>query len=194
MRPDARAAERDGGERAESCAVLRSPLRAAVHAGAAGRLRGHRCPRREPEDEPGGVNRPHRFYAHPRMAQRAPRDRALLHARGPAYKCSPCPSGERHPLEIHLRDKHLLFSSTTLSHHPNRILIMKFAAAVSALLFAASAVLAAPSATTTVTVSYDQTYDNANGDLHTVACSDGPNGMLSKGASRLTPPRAPRRV
>ncbi|KAI0352772.1 Cerato-platanin [Trametes cingulata] len=34
-----------------------------------------------------------------------------------------------------------------------------------------------------VTVSYDQTYDNANGDLHTVACSDGPNGMLSKGFS-----------
>ncbi|KAI0676689.1 Cerato-platanin [Trametes maxima] len=34
-----------------------------------------------------------------------------------------------------------------------------------------------------VTVSYDQTYDNAGGDLHTVACSDGPNGMLSKGFS-----------
>ncbi|KAI0637628.1 Cerato-platanin [Trametes polyzona] len=34
-----------------------------------------------------------------------------------------------------------------------------------------------------VTVSYDQTYDNRNGDLHTVACSDGPNGLLSKGFS-----------
>ena len=32
-----------------------------------------------------------------------------------------------------------------------------------------------------VTVSYDQTYDNSSGDLHTVACSDGPNGMLTKG-------------
>ncbi|KAL7281976.1 Cerato-platanin [Trametes coccinea BRFM310] len=32
-----------------------------------------------------------------------------------------------------------------------------------------------------VTLSYDQTYDNASGDLHTVACSDGPNGMLTKG-------------
>ncbi|KAI8984927.1 Cerato-platanin [Trametes punicea] len=32
-----------------------------------------------------------------------------------------------------------------------------------------------------VTVSYDQTYDNSSGDLHTVACSDGPNGLLTKG-------------
>ncbi|KAI0329946.1 Cerato-platanin [Cubamyces sp. BRFM 1775] len=32
-----------------------------------------------------------------------------------------------------------------------------------------------------VTVSYDQTYDSSSGDLHTVACSDGPNGMLTKG-------------
>ncbi|CDO74206.1 hypothetical protein BN946_scf185043.g258 [Trametes cinnabarina] len=32
-----------------------------------------------------------------------------------------------------------------------------------------------------VTVSYDQTYDNKSGDLHTVACSDGPNGLLTKG-------------
>ncbi|KIJ24250.1 hypothetical protein M422DRAFT_56470 [Sphaerobolus stellatus SS14] len=28
---------------------------------------------------------------------------------------------------------------------------------------------------------YDPVYDNANGDLHTVACSDGPNGLLTKG-------------
>ncbi|KAH9853380.1 Cerato-platanin [Lenzites betulinus] len=34
-----------------------------------------------------------------------------------------------------------------------------------------------------VTVSYDQTYDNKSGDLHTVACSDGPNGLLTKGFS-----------
>lgn len=58
---------------------------------------------------------------------------------------------------------------------------MKFFAAVTALVFAASAALAAPSTTTTVTVSYDETYDNANGSLATVACSDGPNGMLTKG-------------
>ncbi|KAI9069531.1 Cerato-platanin [Trametes sanguinea] len=32
-----------------------------------------------------------------------------------------------------------------------------------------------------VTLSYDQTYDNKSGDLHTVACSDGPNGLLTKG-------------
>ncbi|THH27925.1 hypothetical protein EUX98_g6271 [Antrodiella citrinella] len=30
------------------------------------------------------------------------------------------------------------------------------------------------------TVSYDNTYDNASGDLHTVACSDGTNGLLTK--------------
>lgn len=34
-----------------------------------------------------------------------------------------------------------------------------------------------------VTVSYDQTYDNAGGSLATVACSDGPNGLLTKGFS-----------
>ena len=44
----------------------------------------------------------------------------------------------------------------------------------------------APRSTVTVTLSYDQTYDNANGDLHTVACSDGPNGMLTKGEPPLT--------
>ena len=32
-----------------------------------------------------------------------------------------------------------------------------------------------------VTVSYDQTYDNASGSLDTVACSDGPNGLETKG-------------
>ncbi|EKM60109.1 uncharacterized protein PHACADRAFT_250998 [Phanerochaete carnosa HHB-10118-sp] len=58
---------------------------------------------------------------------------------------------------------------------------MKFFTAVTTLLFAASAALAAPSTTTTVTVSYDQTYDNAGGSLDTVACSDGPNGLLTKG-------------
>ena len=51
----------------------------------------------------------------------------------------------------------------------------------------AAAAFAAPAATeATATVSYDQTYDNANGDLHTVACSDGPNGMLTKGKPPLT--------
>ncbi|KAI0772550.1 Cerato-platanin [Trametes elegans] len=32
-----------------------------------------------------------------------------------------------------------------------------------------------------VSVSYDETYDNAGGDLHTVACSDGTHGLLRKG-------------
>ena len=34
-----------------------------------------------------------------------------------------------------------------------------------------------------VTVSYDQTYDNRSGSLTTVACSDGPNGLITKGFS-----------
>ncbi|KIJ30436.1 hypothetical protein M422DRAFT_61724 [Sphaerobolus stellatus SS14] len=33
----------------------------------------------------------------------------------------------------------------------------------------------------TTTASYDPVYDNVNGDLHTVACSDAPNGLLTKG-------------
>lgn len=45
------------------------------------------------------------------------------------------------------------------------------------------ALTAAVSSAFAVTVSYDQTYDNKNGDLHTVACSDGPNGLLTKGFS-----------
>ncbi|KAL7282975.1 hypothetical protein ACG7TL_002393 [Trametes sanguinea] len=34
-----------------------------------------------------------------------------------------------------------------------------------------------------VTVSYDQTYDNSGASLATVACSDGTNGLLTKGFS-----------
>ncbi|GJE94765.1 Cerato-platanin [Phanerochaete sordida] len=58
---------------------------------------------------------------------------------------------------------------------------MKFFTPITTLVFAAAAALAAPSATTTVTVSYDETYDNAAGSLLTVACSDGPEGMINKG-------------
>ncbi|PSR77556.1 hypothetical protein PHLCEN_2v7746 [Hermanssonia centrifuga] len=57
---------------------------------------------------------------------------------------------------------------------------MKFFALTS-FLCAITAALASPTTTTTVSVSYDQTYDNAAGSLDTVACSDGPNGMLTKG-------------
>ncbi|KAH9918370.1 immunomodulatory protein [Epithele typhae] len=32
-----------------------------------------------------------------------------------------------------------------------------------------------------VTLSYDEAYDNGSADLSTVACSDGANGMLTKG-------------
>lgn len=57
---------------------------------------------------------------------------------------------------------------------------MKFFALTSVLLAAAAAAFAAPSAST-ASVSYDQTYDNAAGSLDTVACSDGPNGLETKG-------------
>ena len=53
---------------------------------------------------------------------------------------------------------------------------MKFTSLALTLLAAVSTTLAA-----TVTVSYDETYDNADGQLTTVACSDGENGMLHLG-------------
>ncbi|KAI0373211.1 immunomodulatory protein [Pilatotrama ljubarskyi] len=34
-----------------------------------------------------------------------------------------------------------------------------------------------------VTVSYDESYDNGSASLGTVTCSDGPNGLLTKGFS-----------
>ena len=34
---------------------------------------------------------------------------------------------------------------------------------------------------TAVTVSYDNTYDQSSGSLTTVACSDGPSGLITKG-------------
>lgn len=37
----------------------------------------------------------------------------------------------------------------------------------------------------TVTVSFDQTYDNSGGSLATVSCSDGQNGMLTKGSPNV---------
>ena len=60
---------------------------------------------------------------------------------------------------------------------------MKFFTITSVLALFAAAVTAVPTpdASTTVSVSYDQVYDNAGGDLATVACSDGPNGLLTKG-------------
>ena len=68
-----------------------------------------------------------------------------------------------------------IFSLTTLSDLI--ALIMKFFTAAITFALAATAVFAAPSDSTAVTVSYDQNYDNAAASLDTVACSDGPNGM-----------------
>lgn len=45
----------------------------------------------------------------------------------------------------------------------------------------------------TVSVSYDTVYDNAGGHLSTVACSDGSNGLLTRGFSTFSSlPRFPR--
>ena len=51
---------------------------------------------------------------------------------------------------------------------------------LTSLTLALCALLASASA---VTVSYDETYDNPSGSLTTVACSDGPTGLLTKGFS-----------
>ncbi|KAI0742195.1 hypothetical protein BC629DRAFT_1563477 [Irpex lacteus] len=68
--------------------------------------------------------------------------------------------------------------------NPDRHLtsIMKFFTITSVLAAFAAAVAAvpAPDASTSVSVSFDQVYDNANGSLATVACSDGSNGLCRK--------------
>ncbi|TFY80993.1 hypothetical protein EWM64_g3012 [Hericium alpestre] len=51
---------------------------------------------------------------------------------------------------------------------------MKFSTSIVALVALIPSALA-------VSVRYDQTYDNAGQSLSTVACSDGPNGLLTKG-------------
>ena len=57
----------------------------------------------------------------------------------------------------------------------------KFAALLAAAL-AAPAALASPTRRTeTLKVTFDQTYDNAGQSLATVACSNGANGLLTKG-------------
>jgi hypothetical protein len=57
---------------------------------------------------------------------------------------------------------------------------MKFTSAVTSLLAIALPVLAQ-----TESLSYDNTYDNADLSLDSVACSDGPNGLISKGYTTL---------
>lgn len=42
-------------------------------------------------------------------------------------------------------------------------------------------VLLGPSTTYAVQVTYDTTYDNSGGSLTTVACSDGSNGLITRG-------------
>ncbi|KAG2139050.1 Cerato-platanin [Suillus clintonianus] len=57
---------------------------------------------------------------------------------------------------------------------------MKFTSAIISLLAIALPVLAQ-----TETLSYDNTYDNPSQSLSTVACSDGPNGLITKGYTTL---------
>ena len=51
--------------------------------------------------------------------------------------------------------------------------------AFAALLFAPAALAAS------VSVSYDNSYDDSGASLDTVACSDGPNGLITKGYSTI---------
>jgi ABC-type sulfate transport system permease component len=60
--------------------------------------------------------------------------------------------------------------------HPPQSLTMKFSFAPLCFLAAATQVMAA-----TVMVSYDTTYDVASTSLDSVACSDGANGLETKG-------------
>ncbi|ESK87449.1 cerato-platanin-related secreted protein [Moniliophthora roreri MCA 2997] len=53
------------------------------------------------------------------------------------------------------------------------VVIMKFTAAIALLATSAAA----------VRLQYDPTYDNRDGSLGTTACSDGPNGLITKGFS-----------
>lgn len=69
--------------------------------------------------------------------------------------------------------------SAVIPSYLRLLIIMKFFTLAS-VLFAAATALAAPSANT-ATVSYDQTYDVASNSLDIVACSDGPNGLETKG-------------
>jgi hypothetical protein len=70
-----------------------------------------------------------------------------------------------------------VISSLRVSLHPIFIVVvMKYSFAPICILAAATQAMAA-----TVTVSYDMTYDVASTSLNEVACSDGANGLESKG-------------
>jgi len=56
---------------------------------------------------------------------------------------------------------------------PSLTIPMKFSISLPFVAYAA--------AVNALTASYDTTYDNRNGSLATVACSDGPNGLLTQG-------------
>ena len=107
---------------------------------------------------------------------------------GKVYKCAQSTLIDQHRPTVSLIHLHLHSRSprTSLlrifasSHPATRHLspTMQFKTLALALLAAASTSLAA-----TVSVSYDETYDNASASLTSVACSDGTNGLITKGFS-----------
>ncbi|EGN96312.1 hypothetical protein SERLA73DRAFT_76289 [Serpula lacrymans var. lacrymans S7.3] len=74
------------------------------------------------------------------------------------------------------------FTISTPNHFPIRTLtsIMKFTSVLTSL-----ALLALPSLSSAYYLTYDETYDNAALSLDYVACSDGVNGLISKGYTTL---------
>ncbi|CCL98474.1 uncharacterized protein FIBRA_00472 [Fibroporia radiculosa] len=68
-------------------------------------------------------------------------------------------------------------SSTCLLTSPTSFVKMKFITVSAAIALLAPAVLAQ----TSVTVAYDTAYDQGSSSLDTVSCSDGANGLITKG-------------
>ena len=87
-------------------------------------------------------------------------------------------------LKLHPKSRTRISSATHTSLHRFPTSSIMKVITLAALLATAASVFAlpAPAATSgSATVSYDQVYDNKSGSLDTVACSNGPNGLETKG-------------
>ena len=87
-------------------------------------------------------------------------------------------------LKLHPKSRTRISSATHTSLHRFPTSSIMKVISLAALLATAASVFAlpAPAATSgSATVSYDQVYDNKSGSLDTVACSNGPNGLETKG-------------
>ena len=87
-------------------------------------------------------------------------------------------------LKLHPKSRTRISSATHPSLHRFPTSSIMKVITLAALLATAASVFAlpAPAATSgSATVSYDQVYDNKSGSLDTVACSNGPNGLETKG-------------